>query len=575
MCLSMIASEKNDKTKKPDVLTFSRCHVFSFSRSFGRLADADLFEFWQRCSRPPCDVPERLHTRQAFCNLSTSWSCVMDHHNNRSAVTASSSSRSKRPADEVDRQQPAAKREPPKHVHHSPSQAAAVATNSALHRDALLCIFEFLAQTDFSLLTRISQEWLDTATKMPCRRWSVRRTSKGHLLPIVLSPLRRHIVEVRLVQANPDYMDDLPVMSLTLLLLLGEKLPQLESLHCNLELYPGILAPRWPPKLQELNLTLVDTAMIGSEDLESATATIGRSLVKHAPGVKRAQLALLDNWNQHEPLPSTYLRALQHWPVASIGLGRSASPEALPILRRMEHLQQVHVRSQEEFIQLMSAEGPIPRLEAVDIVCGEASYSCLDVHEVTLPLLVKLPSLRRLRACIQLPDSTPLGLVFSRLHELELTDSSPECDLSLLLGALKHCAALTAFRLCDDRFTHDELAAILPSMPLLTALELTSSTVTSLHFLSPAVSPSLRATLKHLRLSRCELCVAEIRFLKHLPALERFELDQCCTAPLDAFTLATLTPGGDGSASDWWPNLRDMEYKPKGGEAQRRADDGE
>ena len=209
-------------------------------------------------------------------------------------------------------------------------------------------------------------------------------------------------------------------------------------------------------------------------------------------------------------------------------------------------------------MQLMSAEGPIPPLEVVNIVHGEDDYLYLDLHEVTLPLLVKLPNLRRLLACVQIPDPTPLGPIFSRLHDLEIADSSTECDLSLLISALKHCAALTAFRLHDDRFTHDHLATILPSMSLLLTLELSSSTITSLFFLSQVLP--LRSTLKYLRLSRCELSVAEIRFLKHLRALESLKLDQCFTAPLDAFTLATLTPGGDGSASDWWPNLREMEY---------------
>lgn len=122
--------------------------------------------------------------------------------------------------------------------------------------------------------------------------------------------------------------------------------------------------------------------------------------------------------------------------------------------------------------------------------------------------------------------------MLSNLHALDAT-CGDQCDLDLLVAALQHCTALTHLTLDKDTFAQAHLAAVLPSMPLLTELH-------------------LHSTMKNLNLGMCCLSAAEIRFLQQLRSLG---IHQCFVSPLDAFTLLMLTPGSESFMHDWWPNL--------------------
>jgi hypothetical protein len=130
--------------------------------------------------------------------------------------------------------------------------------------------------------------------------------------------------------------------------------------------------------------------------------------------------------------------------------------------------------------------------------------------------------------------------------------------------AMQSCAALTHLTLRGGITSADDLAAFVPSLPLLENLEISSVELSSLDFL--ARLPHLQSTRKELALRLCNLQPFGIRHLQCLCALERLTLTRCFAEVLDECTLAMMTPGSETFARDCWPNLSEMEYAPKRGQ---------
>jgi hypothetical protein len=345
-----------------------------------------------------------------------------------------------------------------------------------------------------------------------------------------------------------------PVMSPALFWMVGSQMQQLVRLDCKIEVWPEVAMLHWPQKLEHLKLHIAFDAESAEQNITSLSAMIGKSLVQHAPNLTGLNLKLIgsDGALLEHP-PEFFEQISEKLQLTTLRLRGPSSAAA--------HLEAIPLETTKQFSRLMTGEGWLPPFKSVSLKVG-CSSKPLFVTEETLPVLLKLSSLRSVLLKFTLNDPTPLIAMLSHLHTL-CVSFGPRCDVDLLVAALQHGTSLTDLDINSDAFVDAHLAAVLPSMPLLERLGIDSDSVTSLLFLSCA--PHLPSSLTSLTLQQCKLSPpSQVRCLQGLRALECLELRLCFTTPLDEFTRETLTPGDEGFEKDCrWPNWREMKYMPK------------
>lgn len=160
----------------------------------------------------------------------------------------------------------------------------------------------------------------------------------------------------------------------------------------------------------------------------------------------------------------------------------------------------------------------------------------LDVTPDTLPLVLKLQSLRQLQAKVALPDAMLLIPILRQLRSLEVwrerssayDRDNDDSELDRFVLALQQAIHLTELALTDSTLTAAHLALILPPMHQLQSLTVWSTAVRSLDFLSRPEMAHLSATLKDLRLDVCQLDPTDlVAHLRPLRVLETLMLNEC------------------------------------------------
>jgi hypothetical protein len=442
-----------------------------------------------------------------------------------------------------ERDLPPARRGPPRHFHAGPRPL-----QPALHLHELQSVFAFLKRADFPPVTQVSRDWLNAATTMPSLRWQVECSDERVQHSVLVSPLRKHVAALRY---GPS------LLSASLLLLISERMSHLKRLDCRLEAWTGMTTPWWPRTLEHLTLSVRFDGPFAS-----LSTVVVRSLVRCAPNLTELDLQRARRRDRVLPYPTAFIQAIaeQLTHLQSLYLRGPVSSRALQSIRRMPHLTKLTSSDPGALDKLTAGPGPFPPLESIHFEDDEG-VQYLVVDEDTLPMLLKLQSLRRVELSLCLDDPSPLIPLFSGLHDLELAIGP--CKVDRLVAALKHCGSLTRFELqVDDdvdEITEASVSAILSGMVSLQKLALRAVGVRSLAFLPALVR--LHAQLTHLELSACTLVISDIRYLRTLRSLRSLELRACFTSPPDALTIASLTPGDAGFASDWWPDLANMVYR--------------
>lgn len=159
---------------------------------------------------------------------------------------------------------------------------------------------------------------------------------------------------------------------------------------------------------------------------------------------------------------------------------------------------------------------------------------------------------------------TDPGLLFSKLQNLTTIDMDrwATVDISLYIRSLTQCPKLVELRLNHPQLDGDHLCQLLPGLPRLAGLRITGRLVRSLRCFT--IATHLARTLRVLQLHGfVDLPPTALFHLRGLAALRDLTIVESMTEPLDALTVASLTPEHPLNSALGWPPLTKLNYAPR------------
>lgn len=446
--------------------------------------------------------------------------------------------------------------------------------HTELYRDALHCVYDFLSLKDLAVGPVLcSRGWLSAAISLRARQANVQLVH-ACLDALLDTPLRRHVSSL----ACPPL---LPLLD-PQLLRLRDRMPQLQSLDCAVEVNATAtgMPLAFPAQLQSLTVKLTASPPIAAGcSLEAGSALLERLLRDVAvscPSLCTLEVCVSVHLDLPEggrvlfpPSTLSPLLALRST-LSSFQLAWCDPAEAvhrdrpmrlqwgqphIDVFRALLALTKLDARGSkwsEWELELLTADPAPPLLQAVDI-----RHAILDSRAGSL--LARLPALTELRSNFFVGDLSFL----SQMLQLRTVDLNCQMvDPALLTSALSCCSRITDLSLNCAAVTDEQLCALLPSLPLLSALSLQRMRVlTSLRFLS--ATPQLSRSLTCLTLRRCRrLPLVELQHLRSLSSLTRLTLAESFTEPLGSDVRAQLEPASPVLGGRDWPKLTQFHYEP-------------
>ena len=197
------------------------------------------------------------------------------------------------------------------------------------------------------------------------------------------------------------------------------------------------------------------------------------------------------------------------------------TPSQLAALRglssSLEYLNETYSDGPSFLVALLQPHHKFERLRLPDRI---------TVTDELAPLLSSLPQLRALTLVLSCASFDFLAQLpaLSKLV-LELNSESDAIDVAGLVSVLQRCPQLTQLALRRLPLEATDLAALLPSLPLLSSLKLAYLTrLDSLRFLATA---SVASSLTRLIVGHCPACApAELIHLQNLRRLRRLEVER-------------------------------------------------
>lgn len=379
--------------------------------------------------------------------------------------------------------------QPPRHFHAGPTPVDRELAE--LYRDALHCVFDFLAIFEVAtLVLPLCKTWRAAALSMKAREvWLL--LSLADATGLLHSPLRRHASSLEVMRKD--------VLTFGMLQRIRHSLPQLTEIQGRLDPTLGAV---FGEQLQTLTLTLVfrheEEQLVIWQQVSSVISAA--ATCPHLEGVALRSLP-----SGHPPLdllqPLTRLAPS----LRSLELRVEEEEEFLPlrqqnvdVLRLLPQLTEVNLGDwSAEELAWLTADPPPMQLHSRRSV---GVIRCImSEHAAYLSLLPNLTFLST--NSLDLEDASFIGGL-RRLRTVELRREEGEAvDLQLLMTALAQCNEIEELTLAHEELTGEQLATLLPHLPRLHELCLVDCPeLRSLSFLTS--TPHLASTLLRLDLIR-------------------------------------------------------------------------
>jgi hypothetical protein len=342
--------------------------------------------------------------------------------------------------------------------------AAAAPSRSPLYRDALSSVLSFLSLHELAAVLSVNKEWSAAVQTMRPAMLTADIFAK-ELDGMLASRLRRHVGELGKWDERCEYKLSLQSNELPPL---TRALPQLVSLSGMLSLVDDAL-PVFPSQLQRLHVRLRNSASGLPVNATQLLAAIGQLHQLHTLRLRMFQ-------NQAD----LSLRALQQLPllrdlhvaasIASVAQF-AADMRALPWLHRLRI--GTAEGGQTQLVALLHALlGDVPEEELRTLQWRDFTLDGFVFTDELTPLLLRLPLLERLSACLSRCTRFDFLTALARLTQLELHLRYMKTDAwRSLLGVFTSdgLTRLHTLALRQAPCSSDELVQLLSHTPSLTS----------------------------------------------------------------------------------------------------------
>lgn len=461
----------------------------------------------------------------------------------------------------------AARAKQPRHFHAGPERPGPPAE---LRRDELHCVYDFLTLHELALgPARCSREWSAAAGSLK-RRAEQLSLDYRRLLPLFTSSLRHRVSSLDCSSVEKP--------SCELLLLLCQNLLSLRSLVCAVDVSAKEAAGlpfRFPAQLQSLSVALSATPPSQSDFSFAAGGSLLEGLLRDVAAacpalrVLRAHMCVKPAVHHVVALPPSTLQSLLllrgtlaefelQWNHAkNAGLWTFDWHQAhIDVFRALTALTRLDIGNgdwREAELKMLTA-APAPALLQFIGLQATALTSRMG------SLLARLPALTELQPAV-IEDDPSFLVQMPQLRSVKL-HCEAGVDAALLMAALSRCNQITSLSLEHAQVNDGHLCQVLPSLPLLSRLELIQmDALFSLRCLSHTAH--LSRTLSELSLRRCTLLhPVELHHLHSLSSLITLSLDHSFSAPLDGYSLGHLDPASQAFVKRDWPMLNTFTYEP-------------
>lgn len=415
-----------------------------------------------------------------------------------------------------------------------------------LYSHAIECVLSFLSLRELGVAMRVSSLWLQASCRMTPLRATIvdEHSASPNYRQVVKSCCARHVSSIYSTTVRVT-------MTAAMLKTVARGCINLEQLQIVLNSMPRAIDELlFPRSLLHLSIALNSTLVLDGRGITSVLVQI----CTQAPRLEKLELAL------HELDPRVSFETLQSLPhlvnltIDWRGDDDLFTDEQADAIRALPNLHQVMIgrsspavlrrllrRPHELRWQRLNYRWSHLDDERADLLSCLPSQTTLHVYNCKESILKAFP----------LPNLLNLLLSAARGGDSDASQLLPA--ISVVLGS---STQLTTLQLIGYHFGDGDLTLLLGQTPELRSLSITMPRrLVSLACL--AAKPCLCPKLQSLSLAQCDsLDASELFHIAALPSLQKLELRDSLSGPLDATMQSRLTP-----PSSLIPSLTQLNYR--------------